>query len=157
MARGAGGSSGDGDADGDGLSSVDDNCDDVFNPPRPVDGFSQPDVDGDGAQDILVAGYAAPAQLFVNQPSPGAWLTVKAVGAPGNPRGLGARVQLDGERLRIREIDGQHALGQGPARAHFGLGDVDNVDVTVRWPDGSQVELLGVETRQVIEVEHPDR
>jgi hypothetical protein len=115
------------------------------------------DVDGDGAQDILVAGYAAPAQLFVNQPSPGAWLTVKAVGAPGNPRGLGARVQLDGERLRIREIDGQHALGQGPARAHFGLGDVDNVDVTVRWPDGSQVELLGVETRQVIEVEHPDR
>ncbi|MGB0589204.1 MAG: amidohydrolase family protein [Myxococcota bacterium] len=39
------------DPDGDGLSAVDDNCDDVFNPPRPVDGFSQPDVDGDGAGD----------------------------------------------------------------------------------------------------------
>ncbi|MDP6943942.1 MAG: amidohydrolase family protein, partial [Myxococcota bacterium] len=39
------------DADGDGLASADDNCDDVFNPPRPVDGFVQPDVDGDGAGD----------------------------------------------------------------------------------------------------------
>jgi len=39
------------DPDGDGLSGVDDNCEGFFNPPRPVDGFVQPDVDGDGAGD----------------------------------------------------------------------------------------------------------
>jgi cytosine/adenosine deaminase-related metal-dependent hydrolase len=39
------------DADGDGIPAVDDNCDTVFNPTRPVDAFIQPDVDGDGAGD----------------------------------------------------------------------------------------------------------
>ncbi len=39
------------DPDGDGLTGGKDNCPTVFNPPRPMDGASQPDADGDGLGD----------------------------------------------------------------------------------------------------------
>jgi cytosine/adenosine deaminase-related metal-dependent hydrolase len=40
-----------GDKDGDGVPDAQDNCPDVFNPPRPVDGSVQLDSDGDGIGD----------------------------------------------------------------------------------------------------------
>jgi len=61
----------------------------------------------------------------------------------------------DGDFESIREIQGQRVFGQGPARAHFGLAEADVVDVHVRWPDGAEVELTGVQTRQEIVVQHP--
>jgi hypothetical protein len=39
------------DRDGDGVPDATDDCPDVFNPPRPLDGTKQADVDGDGAGD----------------------------------------------------------------------------------------------------------
>lgn len=39
------------DPDGDGIPNVDDNCPEVFNAVRPVDGFVQRDADGDGEGD----------------------------------------------------------------------------------------------------------
>ncbi|MEZ4240426.1 MAG: hypothetical protein R3F59_30585 [Myxococcota bacterium] len=39
------------DLDQDGVDDVDDNCPDVFNPGKPLDGFVQGDVDGDGIGD----------------------------------------------------------------------------------------------------------
>ena len=41
-----------GDMDGDGIADADDNCPSYFNPPRPMDGTSQPDVDGDDLGDV---------------------------------------------------------------------------------------------------------
>ncbi|WP_428267460.1 thrombospondin type 3 repeat-containing protein [Haliangium sp.] len=41
----------DADRDGDGVGNDVDNCPDVFNPPRPIDGASAPDSDGDGLGD----------------------------------------------------------------------------------------------------------
>lgn len=39
------------DADGDGIDDGDDNCPNVFNPIRPIDGGNQPDADNDGTGD----------------------------------------------------------------------------------------------------------
>jgi hypothetical protein len=39
------------DRDGDGIADASDNCPDVFNPPRPLDGSKQADVDADGFGD----------------------------------------------------------------------------------------------------------
>jgi hypothetical protein len=39
------------DGDGDGIADGEDSCPTVFNPPRPLDGGKQPDVDGDGVGD----------------------------------------------------------------------------------------------------------
>jgi hypothetical protein len=41
----------DGDADGDGVPDAQDNCPNVFNPPRLLDNGQQPDTDGDGIGD----------------------------------------------------------------------------------------------------------
>lgn len=43
------------DRDGDGIPDADDDCPDVFNPPRPMDGDKQADADGDGAGDACDA------------------------------------------------------------------------------------------------------
>ena len=40
------------DRDGDGIPDAVDNCPTVFNPPRPLDGTTQPDADGDGLGDV---------------------------------------------------------------------------------------------------------
>lgn len=42
----------DGDKDGDGIANAMDNCPNVFNPIRPVDGGKQGDADGDGSGDV---------------------------------------------------------------------------------------------------------
>jgi hypothetical protein len=39
------------DRDGDGVPDPTDDCPDIFNPPRPMDGSKQSDVDGDGVGD----------------------------------------------------------------------------------------------------------
>jgi hypothetical protein len=39
------------DRDGDGVADSTDNCPDVFNPARPLDGTTQADTDMDGAGD----------------------------------------------------------------------------------------------------------
>lgn len=122
---------------------------------EPHPAMAAADVDGDGFQDLIVAAYDAPALLYMNRCSMGSWLTVRASGAPGNPQGLGARVTISADRTHIREVPGQRALGQGPARVHFGLGDISVVDVHVRWPDGAEVELEDVPTRQALVVPYP--
>jgi cytosine/adenosine deaminase-related metal-dependent hydrolase len=43
------------DPDGDGLTGAADNCPNLFNPPRPIDGGQQPDADGDGVGDVCDA------------------------------------------------------------------------------------------------------
>jgi cytosine/adenosine deaminase-related metal-dependent hydrolase len=49
-----GGSTAD-DLDDDGLANDEDNCPEVFNPIRPIDGGAQPDADGDGLGDVCDA------------------------------------------------------------------------------------------------------
>ncbi|MEE2829675.1 MAG: ASPIC/UnbV domain-containing protein, partial [Myxococcota bacterium] len=72
--------------------------------------------------------------------------------------GLGSRVEVVlGDRVDVTEVHGVRAVGQSPARLHFGLGDVATVDlVRVVFPDGTEVRAEDVPTRRVIEVVHPE-
>ena len=49
------------DHDGDGVADAADDCPDVFNPPRAMDGNKQSDVDGDGFGDACDAKAIDPA------------------------------------------------------------------------------------------------
>lgn len=74
-----------------------------------------------------------------------------------NTAAVGARIEVDdGNTVQIREISaGNNFASQGPAEAHFGLGTVQNVDVLVRWPDGSQSIMNNVTVDQAIEIAQP--
>jgi hypothetical protein len=124
-----------------------------FHDDREHFGMAAGDVDGDGMIDLLVAGSRAAPRLWMGACAPGAWTAIRLEGPPGNPGGIGARVEVRvGERAQVREIWGNIALGQGPPEAHFGLGDVEVFDLSVRWPDGERVEARGLPARRLVRV-----
>jgi hypothetical protein len=115
------------------------------------------DLDNDGWLDILKVDYrGGPAQLWRQRCGDAAWLTVRLEGPPGNPRGLGARVELEagGRRFTRWQAEGNSGLAsQGPGALHFGLGDLDEIDaLRVIWPDGRVDELGPVGARRALVV-----
>ncbi|MCP4871442.1 MAG: CRTAC1 family protein [Proteobacteria bacterium] len=134
---------------------VDVTADTIFGDPAPNYGLAAADFDGDGFQDLVVAGPDAPPTLFMNSCSDGAWVEFDLVGPPANRQGYGARVFVDGGgEVRQRELWTLRGQAQGPARLHFGLGDLDLVDtVTVLWPDGRVSVSESVPTRRRITVD----
>lgn len=118
------------------------------------------DFDGDGRLEVLVTQIARPPMLL-DRGSPAAsseqapdpsnadarWLRVALDGPPGNPRGIGARVEIEADgRRQVRSIMPTRSyLSQVEPVATFGLGDAGRVDrVTVTWPDGTTSERTGV-------------
>ncbi len=121
-------------------------------------GMAAADFSGDGSVDLLIGARSGQPVFWDNPCGPGAWLEVELVGLPANPRAFGARVTVDwaGGRSEVQEIQGPRGLGQSPARLHFGLGDVDEVEsVSIRWPSGADTVVERVPTRRVLTVEHP--
>ncbi len=85
------------------------------------------------------------------------YLGIKLEGNGLNTAGVGARIAVtDGLTTQIREIRaGNNYVSQNPAEAHFGLGSIQNVDVTVFWPDGSQTALINVAADQLLTIPQP--
>lgn len=122
-------------------------------------GMATADFNGDGYLDMLVTGPERSPSLFMNQCGDAAWLMVDLEGLSGNTEAMGARVEVVvGETTHIREVYNLRTQSQTPSRLHFGLGDVDTVDlVRVRWPDGEVTEQADVGTRRLVWANHPDR
>jgi|SRR5919109_4476323 hypothetical protein len=67
---------------------------------------------------------------------------VSVLGRTMNRMGIGAKVQVYKAGVGIG-----YGFGSGqPASAHFGIGNARVVDMLVRFPDGSEKSLRGVET-----------
>lgn len=85
------------------------------------------------------------------------YLGVKLEGNGLNTAGIGARIEVTGgPATQIREIRaGNNYVSQNPAEVHFGLGSIQNVDVTVFWPDGSQTTVSNVAADQLLTIAQP--
>jgi hypothetical protein len=107
-------------------------------------GMALLDVDGDGAQDVIIHNYFRnPLVALLNRAeSKGHWVRLRLQGKKSNRFGIGARVTVNG---RIQELAcGSGYLSGNAPELHFGLGAATTADVRVRWPSGQVDELKGL-------------
>lgn len=134
-------------------------------PSIPMDGISDPraiafgDIDNDGDLDFVVTDDDGESRLIRNDLATGNWLKVDLRSPQGQAGAFGARVRVyregeaGGSPVAMREARGVHGyLAQDDPVLHFGLGNLEAVDVIVRFADGSETTVTGVETNQVLQV-----
>jgi hypothetical protein len=119
-------------------------------------GLVRGDIDGDGAQDLLVTTIAGPARLFRNvAPKRGHFLQVRAFDPALKRDALGAEVRVRaGERTWVTWLHpAESYLCSSEPRAHFGLGPANRVDaLDVLWPDGTRETFPGCAADQRVEL-----
>ncbi|HJT63200.1 MAG TPA: CRTAC1 family protein, partial [Candidatus Limnocylindria bacterium] len=121
------------------------------------------DLNQDGLLDLVVVNRRENVLVWRNvgsgeagaPPALGNWVAVGLRQAAPNPDAIGAWIEARvGERMLLREVTvgGGHLSGQlGPV--HLGIGDADEIEIRVTWPDGEVGPWLQVGANQVVFIE----
>ncbi|MEO7799597.1 MAG: FG-GAP-like repeat-containing protein [Opitutaceae bacterium] len=100
------------------------------------------DINGDGRVDLVFGMNDGPVRVLENQHGEPHWsIVVRLVGKPGNPTGVGARVEIEtaGRRLLSEVSTGGGYLSQSPARLRFPMrAGEEPKAVKIRWADGKK-------------------
>ncbi len=131
--------------------------------------ISGTDSSGDG-RDVVAADFRNNGQLdmvvrqvgggpllfFENQFPPKHYLKVSLRGVQSNRLGIGARLVVEaGGKQIVREMYLANSFrSQSPCVAHFGLGDLNQVEkLTIRWPSGQvqSFDQLAADRHLVVE------
>lgn len=118
-------------------------------------GFVLADLDGNGWLDFVRRDITGGAEIHLQACGAEAWLLVDLSSQGPNPDGVGAVVELRSEDrrwTRTIHIGSTNLASSAPPVAHFGLGDLDTVDLRVTWPDGGVFEHTGLTTRQAVTI-----
>ncbi len=122
--------------------------------PNVARGLARGDLDGDGAQDLVVTTIANRARIYRNTvPRRGHWLLVQAIDPRLKRDAYGAEVTVEAGRRRwLRLINpAESYLCSSDPRAHFGLGDAARYDAMhVLWPDGLAEVFTGGATDRLV-------
>lgn len=107
------------------------------------------DIDGDGRVDIVVLAYGRAPELLYNQLPTQNWIGVVVAQLEGGEP-IGARVDMldpaSGDTLATRWTRRGRGFGStGPWELRFGLGAREHVDLRVRFPNGHERILHGVD------------
>ncbi|MEZ6139642.1 MAG: CRTAC1 family protein [Zavarzinella sp.] len=119
------------------------------------------DFNRDGKRDLFLVNWYQNnhCRLLKNSTAEvGNWVTLKATGKKFNSDGIGTRFELfeagTKKRLGTQEINVGYGYASGQmAECHFGLGKHDQIDLQVRFPDGTThlIEKLPVNKLHIIQ------
>ncbi|MEZ4241246.1 MAG: CRTAC1 family protein [Myxococcota bacterium] len=116
-------------------------------------GFAVADLNNDGWLDVIKQDWDGRSQIYQSHCGDESWLRVSLDQGEGavNRRAVGARVvALEPDRRQARWIvaGGTSVASASGPEAHFGLGDAQEVDLEVQWPDGQLDRWFHVPTRR---------
>jgi hypothetical protein len=120
------------------------------------------DFDNDGDMDILIMNMNEPPSLLRNDMQKGEksrhWIKVKLIGTKSNRSAIGSRVIAGyGGKQQAQEVMAQSSYySVNDSRLHFGLGEIDTVDIAVRWISGRSDQFLKVAADQLIVIREGD-
>lgn len=122
------------------------------------------DFDNDGDLDIIINNYHEKATLLENKnANNNNFIKIKLVGAPSekiNRDAIGSSIVLNSKSNKNiwREIHSTSGyLSVHPKQQHFGLGEDTQVDIEIRWSNGSKATLKNVKANTSYEVTYPDK
>jgi hypothetical protein len=115
------------------------------------------DYDNDGDLDVLVLNMNDYPSLLRNDGgNKNHWINIKLLGTKCNRTAIGARVRVvTGKHAQIDEVhSGTSVMSQSDLRLHFGLGQVQRVDmIEVKWPTTQKVEqFTNIEANQFLTI-----
>ena len=119
--------------------------------PHKTRGLAVGDVNGDGWLDWVSAPLQGRAELVLSRCGEEAWLVVELDQPAPNVDAVGARVRI-GDQTRWVMAGGLSLGSAHPLPVHFGLGDADEVDLEITWPDGRLSRVASVPTRRRVTV-----
>ena len=114
------------------------------------------DFDNDGDMDVLIMNMNEPPSLLRNDmqkgDKPRHWIKVKLIGTKSNRSAIGSRVTASyGGKRQAQEVAAQSSyFSVNDSRLHFGLGEWNTVNLSVRWISGHSEEFLKVEPDRLI-------
>jgi hypothetical protein len=113
------------------------------------------DFDNDGDVDIVVMNMNEPPSLLRNDLAVTRnWIKVKLIGTESNRSAIGARVTAAyaGKR-QAQQVTAQSSFySVDDRRLHFGLGDAEAADLTIRWPNGRSETVAGAPANHLVTV-----
>lgn len=123
----------------------------------PSGGLAVSDFDRDGRLDFVIAtGFDSRPVLYRNTSKvKGSWLEVTPTNEDGTREIYGATVTVtasDREIVKQSGTQSQSFMSNGNASLWFGLGDVKNVDIEVRYPNGTTKTWQDVPVGQRLEL-----